>query len=173
VAQNPSPPDDLVIMGRVAAPYAVRGWVKLQTFTEHLDNLLDYPVWHVGKGGNWRAYEVVEAKVHSNHLIAQLDGVDDRNAAEALQGYEVAVVRQELPAAGENEYYWDDLIGLEVVNLAGESLGKVAGLLESGAHDILKVVAGEQERLIPFTDPIVRGVDAEAGRILVDWGKDW
>jgi 16S rRNA processing protein RimM len=160
-------------MGRIAAPYAVRGWVKLQTFTEYLDGLLDYPVWHLGKAGKWRAYEVVEAKIHSNHLIAQLAGVNDRNAAEALQGHEVAVAREELPAAEEDEYYWDDLIGLEVVNLTGESLGKVKALLETGAHDILKIVDAEQERLIPFTDPIVREVDAEAGRIVVDWGKDW
>jgi 16S rRNA processing protein RimM len=116
---------------------------------------------------------VVEAKIHSNHLIAQLEGVNDRNAAEALQGHEVAVAREELPAAEEDEYYWDDLIGLEVVNLAGESLGKVKTLLETGAHDILKIVDAEQERLIPFTDPIVREVDADAGRIVVDWGKDW
>lgn len=160
-------------MGRIAAPYAVRGWVKIQTFTETLDSLLDYPVWHLGKAGKWRAYEVVEAKIHSQHLVAQLDGVNDRNASEALQGMGVAVAREELPAAEEDQYYWDDLIGLAVVNLAGEDLGKVAGILESGAHDIMKVVAGEQERLIPFTAPIVQEVDTVAGRIVVDWGLDW
>jgi 16S rRNA processing protein RimM len=160
-------------MGRIAAPYAVRGWVKVQTFTEYLDSLLDYPLWHLGKAGKWQAYEVVEARVHSNHLIAQLAGINDRNAAEALQGQEVAVLRDELPPAEEDEYYWDDLIGLDVVNLAGENLGKVVALLETGAHDILKIVEGVQERLIPFTAPIVREVDAEAGRIVVDWSKDW
>lgn len=159
-------------MGRIAAPYAVRGWVKIQTFTEYLDSLLDYPVWHLGKAGKWRTYEVVEAKVHSNHLIAQLAGVDDRNAAEALQGMEIAVEREALPPAEEGEYYWDDLVGLSVVNLDGETLGEVAELLETGAHDIMKV-AGERERLIPFTDPIVREVDTEAGRIVVDWASDW
>lgn len=159
-------------MGRIAAPYAVRGWVKLQTFTEHLDNLLDYPVWYLGKAGKWQAYQVVEAKVHSSHLVAQLAGVNDRNAAETLQGMEVAVAREELPPAEADEYYWDDLIGLTVVNLAGEELGKVAGLLETGAHDIMKV-SGAQERLIPFTDPIIREVDTEARRIVVDWGADW
>jgi len=173
VARNPSPPDDLVIMGRVAAPYAVRGWVKVQPFTELLDNLLDYPVWRLGKAGEWREYEVLEAKVHGQFLLVQLDGVNDRSASEALQGHDIAVVRSELPPAEEGEYYWDDLVGLEVVNLAGESLGKVAELLESGAHDIMKVVAGEQQRLIPFTAPIVREVETEAGRIVVDWGVDW
>ncbi|MDD5363965.1 MAG: ribosome maturation factor RimM [Gallionellaceae bacterium] len=159
-------------MGRIAAPYAVRGWVKIQTFTEHLDNLLDYPVWYLGKAGKWRTYEVIEAKVHSNHLVAQLAGVDDRNASEALQGMEIAVAREELPPAEEGAYYWDDLVGLTVVNLAGETLGAVAEMLETGAHDIMKVT-GTQERLIPFTDPIVREVDTEARHIVVDWGADW
>lgn len=159
-------------MGRVAVPYAVRGWIKIQTFTEHLDNLLDYPVWHLGKAGKWRTYEVVEAKVHSQYLVAQLAGVDDRNAAEALQGMDIAVAREELPPAEADEYYWDDLVGLTVVNLAGETLGVVAELLESGAHDIMKV-SGEPERLIPFTNPIVREVDTAGRRIVVDWGADW
>lgn len=160
-------------MGRIAAPYAVRGWVKVQPFTEALDGLLDYPVWRLGKAGKWRDYKVLEAKVHGQSLLAQLDGVNDRNAAEALQGHEVAVARGELPAAEANEYYWDDLVGLEVVNLAGASLGRVAEMLESGAHDIMKVVADGKERLIPFVDPIVGSVDIAAGRIEVDWGADW
>ena len=159
-------------MGRVAAPYAVRGWIKVQPFTEYVDNLLDYPVWQVGKTNRWQAYELLEAKVHGQFLLAQLKGVDDRTAAEAMQGLEIAVARSELPPAADDEYYWDDLIGLEVVNLTGESLGKVEGLLETGAHDVLRV-AGERERLIPFKAPIVGKVDLEAGKIEVDWGLDW
>lgn len=159
-------------MGRVAAPYAVRGWIKVQPFTEYVDNLLDYPVWQVGKANRWQAYELLEAKVHGQFLLAQLKGVDDRTAAEAMQGLEIAVARSELPPAADDEYYWDDLIGLEVVNLTGESLGKVEGLLETGAHDVLRV-AGERERLIPFKAPIVGKVDLEAGKIEVDWGLDW
>jgi 16S rRNA processing protein RimM len=159
-------------MGRVAAPYAVRGWVKVQPFTEYVDSLLDYPVWQVGKASHWQTYELVEAKVHGQFILAQLKGVDDRSAAEAMQGLEVAVARSELPPAAEDEFYWDDLIGLEVVNLAGASLGKVEGLLETGAHDVLKVV-GDRERLIPFKSPIVGKVDIQAGKIEVDWGFDW
>lgn len=159
-------------MGRVTAPYAVRGWIKVQPFTEFVDNLLDYPVWQVGKAGRWKAYELLEAKVHGQFLLVQLKGVDDRNAAEAMQGLEVAVARTELPPAEDDEFYWDDLIGLDVVNLAGESLGKVEGLLETGAHDVLKVV-GDRERLIPFKAPIVGKVDLATGRIEVDWGLDW
>lgn len=159
-------------MGRIAAPYAIRGWIKVQPFTEYLDSLLDYPVWRLGKQTGWQEYRVLDARIHSNSLIAQLEGVNDRSQAEALQGLEIAVARDELPEAEADEYYWDDLIGLNVVNLEGVNLGKVAGILETGAHDVLKV-SGERERLIPFTEPIVVEVDLKAGRIKVDWGADY
>lgn len=159
-------------MGRIAAPYAIRGWIKVQPFTEYLDSLLDYPVWRLGKQTGWQEYRVLDARIHSNSLIAQLEGVNDRSQAEALQGLEIAVARDELPEAEADEYYWDDLIGLDVVNLEGVNLGKVAGILETGAHDVLKV-SGERERLIPFTEPIVVEVDLKAGRIKVDWGADY
>lgn len=160
-------------MGRVVAPYAVRGWIKLQTFTEYLDSLLDYPVWRIGKDGDWRDYRVLDGKVHGQYLMASLEGVGDRSAAEALMGLDVAVLREEMPEAEEDEYYWDDLIGLEVVNLAGEALGRVEGLLETGANDVLQVRDGETERLLPFVDAVVKEVDLEAGRLVVDWGLDY
>ncbi len=159
-------------MGRVAAPYAIKGWIKLQTFTEDLDGLLDYPVWRLGKNGNWREYRLLDGKVHGQFLLASLDGVDDRDASEALQGMEVAVLREEMPEADEGEYYWDELVGLEVLNIQGESLGRVVGLLETGAHDVLQV-QGERLRLIPFVEAYIDCVDVAAGKIVVDWGLDW
>jgi 16S rRNA processing protein RimM len=176
----PEPQVERVVMGRVAAPYAVKGWVKVQAFTEYLDGLLDYERWWLGheEGRNkgWRAYRLLEGKVHGQVLLARLEGVDDRSAAEALKGQDVAVDRAEFPEPDEDEYYWDDLIGLSVVNTEGVLLGKVAGLLETGAHDVLRVVdgnAGARERLIPFVGAYVREVDGEGRRILVEWGADW
>ncbi len=160
-------------MGRVVAPYAVRGWIKLQTFTEYLDSLLDYPVWRIGKGGDWRDYRVLDGKVHGQYLMASLEGVSDRTAAETLMGLDVAVLRAEMPEAEEDEYYWEDLIGLDVVNLAGEALGRVEGLLETGANDVLQVRDGDTKRLLPFVGAVVREVDLEAGRLVVDWGLDY
>ncbi len=168
-------------MGRVAAPYAVQGWIKVQPFTEYLDSLLDYDFWWLGrddegrgrgKAAGWCQYRLLEAKVHGQTLLARLEGVDGRDAAESLKGQEVAVNRAEFPETDEDEYYWDDLIGLDVVNTEGVVLGKVEGLLETGAHDVLRVV-GERERLIPFVDAYVREVDQAGKRILVEWGADW
>lgn len=160
-------------MGRVVAPYAVKGWIKLQTHTEYPDSLLDYEVWRLGRNGNWRDYRLLDGKVHGQYLMASLEGVGDRTAAEALMGLDVAVLRQEMPEAEEGEYYWDDLVGLDVVNLAGEALGRVAGLLETGANDVLQVRDGERERLIPFVDAVVKEVDLAAARLVVDWGLDY
>ncbi len=164
--------DALVVMGRISAPYAIRGWVRIQTQTEYIDSLLDYPVWHVGRNGQWRPFRLVEGKVHGQYLLAHLEGMDDRDAAEAVTGMEIAVPREDRPEAEEGEYYWDDLIGLEVVNGEGAVLGTVDALLATGAHDVLQI-QGERERLIPFVDAFVREVDLAARRIVVDWGLDY
>jgi 16S rRNA processing protein RimM len=131
----------------------------------------------LGKQGKWRAYRLLEGKVHGQTVLASLEGVSDRNVAEAMQGFEVAVERSALPEPAEDEYYWDQLTGLEVVNLQGEVLGRVTGLMETGAHEVLKV-SGEYEskpieRLIPFVAALVQTVDLEAKRIVVDWGLDY
>jgi len=164
--------DALVVMGWISAPYAIHGWVKIKPHSETIDSLLDYPIWHVGRNGQWRQFRLLEGKVHTQYLLAHLEGVDDRDAAEALMGMDIAVLREEMPEADEGEYYWDDLIGLEVVNSEGAVLGQVVGLLETGAHDVLQI-KGERERLIPFVEAFVREVDREARRIVVEWGQEW
>jgi 16S rRNA processing protein RimM len=159
-------------MGRVLGPYGVRGWIKLRTFTEHPDSLVDYERWLIAEGDGWRAMDVEETHLHSGQLVVKLAGVDDRDQALALRGREVAVPRADLPPAGEGEFYWADLIGLAVVNVQGEILGKVEDLLETGANDVL-VVKGDTQHLLPYVDAVVLDVDLEAGRIQVDWGLDF
>jgi 16S rRNA processing protein RimM len=104
--------------------------------------------------------------------VAQLLGCEDRDAATALRGKEVAVPRAALPAAKENEFYWADLFGLKVVNVVGEELGVVVRIFETGANDVL-VVRGERERLIPFVAAVIQKVDLASGIIRVDWGADY
>jgi 16S rRNA processing protein RimM len=159
-------------MGRVAAPYAVRGWLKIQPFSEYVDTLLDHEVWRLGRGDAWRSYRLLEGKVHGRTLLVSLEGVEDREAAESMRGMEIAIERDALPEPEEGEYYWGQLIGLDVVNLAGENLGKVTGILETGAHDVLEV-QGDRSRLIPFVGAYVSTVDLDAGRIVADWSLDY
>lgn len=159
-------------MGRINAPFGVKGWVKIKPFTETLDALLDYPDWQIGKGNQWRDVSVEDAAVQGDFIVAKLPGCDDRDAAFALRGQEIAVDREELPDTETGEYYWEDLIGLTVVNREGVELGKVSKLLETGANDVL-VVKGEKEILIPFVEVYVLTVDLAQGRIEVDWGLDY
>jgi 16S rRNA processing protein RimM len=172
-----SPPEDLVVMGRVAAPYAVSGWLKIQPFTETVDSLLDFDQWHVGKNGKWRSCRLLEGKVHGQTLLVSLEGISDRNVAETMQGYDIAVSRADFPQPDADEYYWDQLTGLDVVNLHGEALGRVSGILETGAHDVLKIQdmrdGKSVERLIPFVAALVQSVDLAGRRIVVDWGLDY
>lgn len=160
-------------MGRVAAPFRVKGWIKVTPFTESPDGLCRFHRWWVGRGDARREYEVLESAVHGASVVARLAGCDVREAAARLKGAEVAVERALFPAAGENEYYWADLVGLVVENLRGEPLGEVSELFSNGAHDIMRVRQVGRERLIPFVTGVVERVDLAARRMVVDWGSDW
>jgi len=169
----------MVVMGRIAGPFGVQGWVKVFPYTEDVESLLDYPVWWLRKdedAGEWHEVKVTECRLHGKLLAAALEQCTDRTAALGLKGMQVAIPRSQLPKlpkSGKDGYYWADLIGLEVVNLQGEALGKVTGLLETGANDVLQVQAGEKERLIPFVGAVIVKVDLQACRITVDWGVDY
>ncbi len=138
-------------MGRVIAPFGVRGWVKIHAYTERPANLLDYPVWWLGHPGGWQEMRVEDGEV---------------------KGMEIAVPRSAFPPPAEGEYYWADLVGLKVVNLQGVELGRVEEVLQTGANDVL-VLQGERERLLPFIADVIRRVDLAAGLISVDWGEDY
>ena len=162
-------------MGRVTVPYGVKGWVKIHTLTANPDSLCDYPVWRLGRVGEWREVRVLASRVHGNTLVAQLDGIADRDAAAALKGNDVGVPRGELPAAQAGEFYWADLIGLKVVNAGQYQFGRVVRMMQTGANDVLVVAGGAKggETLIPFIADVIRSVDLAAGEIVVDWGEDY
>ena len=166
-----------ITVGKIGAPYGVRGFVKVQSFTESIENLLEYDPWYLGNesGDNqhWTEIPVEEARVHGKGIIAKFEGCHDRDAAARLTGQDIAIRRDQLPESEEGEYYWVDLIGLEVKTLEGISLGTVDHLMETGANDVL-VVKGDRERLIPYVPGhIVHEVNIESGIIRVDWDADF
>lgn len=163
----------MVVMGKVVAAQGLQGWIKIQVYTEYPDSLLDYDTWYLADGQSWQPRKVVEANVHGKVLVAKLQDIADRTAAEKYKGLLVAVPREQLPPAEEDEYYWSDLIGLAVENQAGDKLGAVESLLETGANDVL-VVRGEQgELLIPFIASVIRQVNMKDRMIRVDWQADY
>jgi 16S rRNA processing protein RimM len=167
-----------VVIGRISGLHGVRGWVKLFSHTAPRDNLLDYGDVVLGKADpagetRWTPARLLDGRRQGKTLVARIAGVEDRDGAAAWVGADIAVPRDALPPAAEDEYYWVDLIGLEVENIGGEGFGQVDSLIETGAHDVL-VVKGERERLIPFAvGPVVKSVDLERRRILVDWDADY
>lgn len=165
--------DDLLVMGRISAPYGVKGWMRVTAFTETPENLLDYVPWYLNIRGEWRETQPLEGRSHGKGLVIRLADCSDRDAAAALSGTDIAVYRSQLPATAANEYYWNDLIGLQVVTMDDRPLGRVDHLLETGANDVL-VVRGDRERLVPFIqDEVIHSVDLAAGRIRVDWDPDF
>jgi 16S rRNA processing protein RimM len=159
-------------MGRIVAPYGVRGWVKIRPYTQSVDGLLEYPRWWVGTEDAWVEHAHVEGRGHGTMLVARLDGFDDREQVVPLRGRDIAIDREELPKAAADEYYWDDLVGLAVATREGVDLGRVTEVFDTGANDVL-VVGGERERLIPFLASVLVEVDLAGGRLVVDWDPEF
>ncbi len=161
-------------MGRIFGSWGVRGGVRVDPYTEDPETLATYETWLVGREGEWKEYKVLEARLHTTQVVAQLEGLTDRDAALKLKGCEVAVLRETLPEPDDGSYYWSDLVGLAVVNTGGTALGVVKEMFSNGAQDVIDVVAGEAgevKRLIPWT--AVQSVDLKARRIEVEWEADW
>ncbi|MFN7085926.1 MAG: ribosome maturation factor RimM [Burkholderiales bacterium] len=165
-------PEKLVVMGRIAAPFGVKGWVKVEPFTAAPESLPLYSTWWLGRDGEWQEYRIERAQAQGRAVVAKLAGCEDREAAMVFRGRQVAVPRQALPPTKANEFYWADLIGLRVVNEKAQDFGEVVRILETGANEVL-VVRGDSERLIPFIADVIREVDLAAGVMRVEWGADY
>jgi 16S rRNA processing protein RimM len=182
-------PEDAVEVGRIVDAFGVKGWIKVEPFSSDPQALFSSRRWFLAEPQERRPerpgleaampslLHIAEARDHGDMVIARTTEVSDRDAARALRGARVFVSRASFPTADPNEFYWVDLIGLQVVNRQGENLGTVAGLFDTGPHSVLRVVPATQdetdERLIPFVAAYVDDVSLEARRITVDWGLDY
>jgi len=161
-----------VVVGRFNGAWGVRGWVKVFSDTRPPTAIFDYQPWRLGEDGE--ILEIEHWQQSGPRLVVKLRGVDTPEQASALAHSLISVPRSALPATEPGEYYWHDLIGLEVVNLEGHAYGRVKRLQETGAHDVLEIQGGDGVVLIPFvTGEFVQAVDLEAGRITVDWPLEW
>jgi 16S rRNA processing protein RimM len=167
------PAGPVVVLGRLAGPFGVKGWVKVKSYTEPAEGILRYREWRVVvPGAGPRMLRPVEGRRHGDLVVARLDGVSDRNEAAALVHAEISVPRSELPPAGDRQYYLADLEGLDVVTTEGHMLGRLDHFVETRANPVM-VVVGERERWLPLVPSCLKRVDLEAGRIVVDWDPDF
>jgi 16S rRNA processing protein RimM len=158
----------LIQLGIVGAPFGVRGWVKLRSHTDPPERLLEHRNLQIGRHGAWRTYRIEASGRSGGALTVKLAGIEDRDQATALRGAEIRVPRAELPRSDPKEFYRADLIGCEVVNLAGISLGVVQHFVETPAQ-VLMVVRGDKEYWVPAVPPHLRRADLQARRVVVDW----
>ena len=159
-------------MGRIGAPWGVKGWVHIDSYTDPLDRILDYEQWVLRLGSGQRVTHVVaEGQPHGDRIVARLEGIEDRDRAAALTGAVIEVDRAQLPPTGEREYYQADLIGLPVRNVEGVQLGKVSYFLETPTGPMM-VVKGEREYWVPAVPKHLSKVDLAAGSIVVDWSAE-
>jgi 16S rRNA processing protein RimM len=173
-------PDDLTPVGYVSGAYGVTGSIRVTPYSTDADALQSVKTWWVDKPA-LRSVSVRSVKIHGGDVVAQLVDVVGRDAAEALKGAAVQIARSQFPQLPADEFYWSDLIGLDVVNEAGEALGVVSDMMHNGAQSILRITpvldasASEKapERLIPFVGQFVKTVDQAARKITVDWGLDY
>jgi 16S rRNA processing protein RimM len=171
---SPARPGDgraRVVLGRIGAPFGVRGWVKVQSYTDPPEGIVGYATWELVRSGSLGRRAVMEWQRAGGGVAVRFDGVDSREAAQALTGADVCVNRAELPAPPPGEYYWHDLVGLAAFDRSGTALGRVSGILELPAHPVL-VLEGDRERLVPLVRERLVSVDLEAGRLTLDWHPD-
>jgi 16S rRNA processing protein RimM len=166
-------PQRFVTLGRISGIFGVRGWVKVHSYTEPRQNIVGFKRWTIRQRGEERTVEVEDGRAHGANVVAKLRDVEDREAARALIGADIAVERAALPACEPGEYYWADLEGLDVITPAGDRLGTVDHLVATGGHDVL-VLTGQPQRLIPFVrGSVIRSVDIAAGVIVADWSTEF
>ena len=165
-----------VILGKIGAPYGIKGWLKLTPYTDDPEGIFNYDTLLIQLNGQWQQQKVANWRRHNNGIVLKFDAVDDRDGAQRFTHAEMAVLAEDLPDLAEDEFYWRELIGLSVTNESGYGMGQVTDILETGSNDVLVVKAkpndafGKTERLIPFlTEQVVKAIDKEAKVITVDW----
>jgi 16S rRNA processing protein RimM len=170
--------EDLIVLGKITSVHGVRGEVKIYSFTDPIDNLLDYSPWTLKREGEVKQVELVSGRLQGKVLVAKLKGLDDREVARTFAGFDICVPRALLPDLDDGEFYWHQLEGLKVIDLQGQLLGRLDHLLETGANDVMVVKPcpgslDDRERLLPYTEQCVQQTDLAAGEMRVDWDADF
>lgn len=171
---------EFVLLGAVGAPYGIKGWMKITTYTDLPENIFDYSPWQVEFQGQWRTMEIIEWRRHNKGVVARFSDSESRDDAQRFTGCKIGVPAEQLPQLDDDEFYWRELIEMRVVNSKGYDLGVVTDLMETGSNDVLVVKAnardafGKKERLIPLVDgDVIINVDRDAKSIEVDWEPDF
>lgn len=164
---------DWIVVGRFGRAHGIKGFVTVHSFTDPRDNILRYTDWHAYIGKQWQPLKLLRVEINDKTILAQIEGYHEREQVADLTNIEIAIRREQLPTLKPGEYYWHELIGMNVVNQQGASLGKVVEIMPTGANDVL-IVEGEKRHLIPYLpDQFIADINSSQRLITVDWDADF
>lgn len=165
---------DWIVVGRFGRAHGIKGFITVYSFTEPRDNILRYTDWHARIANQWQPLKIVHLEINNKLILAQIEGYREREQVAGLTNVEIAVSRTQLPALEPGEYYWHELVGMQVINQQGQSFGKVIEILPTGANDVLVVQGEEKRHLIPYLlGQYVIEVNPSERLIKVDWELDF
>lgn len=165
--------DSIITLGKINGVFGVKGWVKVYSYTAQQDDILSYKTWYLLQAGKWQKVKLLNGQRQGKGIVANIEGIVDRDQALALQGTLIGTAREALPELPADQFYWSDLIGLNVVTVEEQPLGKISHLFETGANDVM-VVKGDRERWLPWLmNDVVKRVDLGERTVQVDWDPDF
>jgi 16S rRNA processing protein RimM len=164
---------DWVVIGRFGRPHGIKGLISIISFTDPRDNILSYTDWHAYINKQWQPVKLLDLTSNNKSILAKVDGYVEREDLAYLTNIDIGIKSEQLPMLDEGEFYWSQLVGMEVVTVEGISLGQVTEILSTGANDVL-VVVGEKRHLIPYLPgkSIIKVNDSQR-IITVDWDMDF
>ena len=163
--------DKKILVGKISNPHGIKGWVKVISFTDPIENILSYKQWIISDKEIEKTYYLEDSRVQGNKIVIKLENVNDRNDAALLKNLQIQVNRSDLPDLDQNSYYWEDLVDFNVIDIKGNHVGKVDSLFRTGSNDVLVIIDETKERLlVPFImEEVIKYVDLAKELISIDW----
>ena len=163
--------DKKILVGKISKPHGIKGWVKVISFTDPIENILSYKQWIISDKETEKTYYLEDSRVQGNKIVIKLENVNDRNDADLLKNLQIQVNRSDLPELDQNSYYWEDLVDFNVIDIKGNHVGKVDSLFRTGSNDVLVIIDETKERLlVPFImEEVIKYVDLAKELISIDW----
>ena len=169
---SPNPADRVVVLGKVVGTFGVHGWIKINSYTDPPDNILEYEELLLGGPGRWTTIQLEDGRVTGKGVLGKLKGIETPEDARTRVGAELGVKRSDMPPPAPGEFYWSDLEGIDAESASGERLGKVDHFRTTPGGTVV-VIRGEREIWVPFVKERIVKVDLEAKRLVLDWSADW
>ena len=162
-----------ILVGKISNPHGIKGWVKVISFTDPIENILSYKKWTISDNETEKTYCLEDSRIQGNKIVIKLEGVNNRDDADLLKNLQIEINRSDLPKLEENSYYWEDLVDFNVIDIKGNPVGKVDSLFRTGSNDVLVIINETKERLlVPFImEEVIKYVDLAKELISIDWAE--